>query len=97
MQSILEPAATLCNILANANILYVLCRDPQARIPITALVLQVVANIFWVSFACFQQDWYLFTTAMFSLNMQTVSCVLRHYSSLLYIRRHVLPTDADET
>ena len=74
---VFEPFATSCNILANGVVLYAMCRDSRTSIPTSALVLQVSANLSWMSFAGSRNDWYLFTTASASFLMQLVSCILR--------------------
>ena len=74
---VFEPVATCCNILSNVAILRVMCHDPRSPIPICALLLQVSANVSWVSFAALTGDWYLVTTASASLCLQVVSCALR--------------------
>lgn len=80
----LEAAATVCNITANAFVLKAMCRSVNAAIPDATLVLQIVANMFWILFAMLTCDVYLTLTATISLTMQCVSIfikkeVLHHY------------------
>ena len=92
-----EPIATSCNILANAVILHAMCRDSRTPIPTSAPVLQVSANVSWMSFASSRKDWYLLTTASASFLLQLISCVLRGRSRRDALRKPIrLDTSNDE-
>lgn len=83
-----EALATVFNACANARLLAHAYRAPEARVPASVVVLQVLANTAWVTHATLHHDPYLGGTALMSLAMQATSlCLLLRASS------GVKPTD----
>ena len=75
-KSIVELCATICNMSSNIVMLSKMYNDPNQKVPPIVILLQVIANILWFSFAVLQTDAYLGTTTFSSLSMQLLTLYL---------------------
>ncbi len=73
MWKTLEFMATLFNLFSNAFMTYKTCTFPDQPVPITVILLQILANSCWVLYSYTITDFYLFTTAVVSLSLQILS------------------------
>ena len=73
VRSVPELCATVLNMTSNVVMLIRMCQDPSQKVPRTVLAMQVLANVFWFSFAYTQTDVYLMTTTGSSATLQCLS------------------------
>lgn len=71
-----ELCATAFNVMSNVVMLIRMLEDPKQRVPVAVLVMQVLANACWFSFALARADPYLMTTSASSGTLQCLSAAL---------------------
>ena len=72
----IEVVATLFNIGANVAMLLYMLHNPDQRVPVNVIYMQMCANVAWIASSVLRGDPYLCVTAGSSLLVQTTTTMV---------------------